>query len=112
MFHVFRAARIFFSLFTGGYWINTFQFQLNSKFNEYGRPLSNVRLNISGSVNSTNADDSNKYFFMNLFYSEQGNSFQYHTTHSYGSWSFERIGTVIQIIVTTTSAFDYLNINI
>ena len=67
---------------------------------------------MSGNVNSTNADDSNKYFFMNLFYSEQGNSFQYFVTHSYGSWSFSNLGSVLSIGITTTAAIDYLNINI
>jgi hypothetical protein len=48
----------------------------------------NVRWNISASINNGNASDSNKYFFMNFFYNQLGNSIQYHTTHSNGNLSF------------------------
>ena len=48
-----------------------------------------MRWNISGSINNGNASDSNKYFFMNFFDNQLGNSIQYHTTHSSGYWSFQ-----------------------
>jgi len=91
--------------------------ETNLKFNEYSRPELNVRWNISGSPNIDNITDSNKYFFMNFFYNQKGNSIQYHTTHSSGIWSFSNYwgpqgNNYLRITCRCITNVFYLNINI
>jgi hypothetical protein len=119
--HLFSLYRVSITYYTFSltqqYWEGVWDFETNLKFNEYSRPDLNVRWNISGSINNGNGNDSNKYFFMNFFYNKLGNSIQYHTTHSYGTWTFQNYwgsqgNNFLRIICRLDAAADYLNINI
>ena len=118
LFHIYRVSITYYNFgLIGQYWEGVWDVETNLKFNEYSRPDLNVRWNISGSINNGNGNDSNKYFFMNFFYNKLGNSIQYHTTHSYGTWTFQNYwgsqgNNFLRIICRLDAAADYLNINI
>jgi len=119
--HVFSLYRTYIN-YIGGTIVNNNVFECvwdietNLKLNEYNRPQLNVRWNISASINNGNASDSNKYFLMNFFYNQLGNSIQYHTTHSNGNWSFHNYwnsqgNNYLRIYCRTELQADYLNVN-
>jgi len=89
----------------------------NLLLNEYGRPQLNYRWRISGNINNSDPNDSNKFFFANIFYNQLGNSFQVNITHSNGSWTITNFwgpqgDNYLRISVSNTTPATYLNINI
>jgi hypothetical protein len=117
LFNVPLASSTFYLSIGGNFYITTWNFMTNLLLNEYGRPQLNFRWRISGNINNSDPNDSNKFFFANIFYNQLGNSFQVNITHSNGSWTITNFwgpqgDNYLRISVSNTTPATYLNINI
>ena len=110
---------VFSGIASSSYYLESFNFNTNHLFTEYGRPHHQVRWFFSANPNNSSGNDTNKYMFATIFYNGSSDPplFVVNSINQTGSWTFSNYwgsqgDHYIRISIACESPVPYLNVNI